>query len=131
LGFLGGRLLGQLSFYLIVIVVGLTALGQAGIDTSIITSQLSLAVGAILLTMGISYGFASKDILTNILSSFYGRRIFREGQIIEMENGDKGRIIEMGSLHVRLRTEEGELVIPQSQLLNGRVKIAKEKSDWD
>lgn len=125
LGISAGRILGTLVFYLLLIIVTLTALEQAGLDTSIITSNLLLILGSIMVAASISYGLASRDVLSNILASFFSRRTFREGQIIEID-GDRGTIVKMSNVSVIIQNEAGEkTVIPAQQLINYRVKIIK------
>lgn len=123
LGISAGRILGNMIFYLLLIIVSLTALEQAGLDTSIITSNLLLIIGAVLLTAAISYGFASREILSNILASFFSRRTFKVGQLIEIE-GDRGRILSMTNVSLVIKNDAGEkIVIPTQQLIQHRVKI--------
>lgn len=123
LGISAGRIFGNLIFYLLLIIVSLTALEQAGLDTSIITSNLLLIIGAVLTAAAISYGFASRDILANILASFFSRRTFQVGQTIEIE-GERGRIEHISNVSVIIRNAANEkVVIPTQQLLQHRVKI--------
>jgi len=123
LGISAGRLISGFVYYIVLAIVTLTALKQAGIDISVVTSNLTLIIGAVLLSAGISYGFASRHILTNILSSFFSRKAFREGQKIEFDNV-KGEIVEIGLVSVTLKTENGHMVIPTSDLLNNRITIS-------
>lgn len=122
LGMSAGKFISSITFYLLITVLTLTTLKQAGIDTHIITDNLSIIIGGIILAFAISYGFASRDILQNILASFFSQRLFKEGQTIEF--GDlKGEIIEIQSVTVRLKTDDGEVLVPTHQLLNNQVKI--------
>ena len=104
-------------------IVTLTALGQAGIDTTIISANLSLILGSILLSAAISYGFASRDVLANILASFFSRKTFAIGQVIELDDA-KGKIIATSNISVTILTEQQEkIVIPAHQLITNKVKI--------
>ncbi len=118
-----GRLIGSLVFYLMLILITLTALTQAGVDTSIITGNLMLILGAILAAAAISYGFASRDVLSNILAGFFSRRTFNIGQTIEIE-GVRGEIVSISNISIILQTGENEqVVVPTHQLITNRVKI--------
>ena len=64
----GGKIISGFVFYFLVVIITITALDQIGIDTSIITSNVVLILGAILLAASISYGIASKTILSNMLA---------------------------------------------------------------
>ena len=118
-----GKIIGEFVFYLLIILVTLTALNQAGVDTSIITSNLMLILGAILAAAAISYGFASRDVLSNILAGFFSRRTFKEGQVIEID-GVRGKIVSSSNISVTIQTNDNEhVVIPTHQLITTKVKI--------
>lgn len=124
LGIATGRIASNFVYYLLVIIVSLTALEQAGLDTSIITSNLLVILGTIFLSAAISYGFASRDLLSNILASYYSRRTFSVGQIIDVD-GEKGEIIATTNINVTLQKEDGEkVVIPTQMLINRKVKVS-------
>ena len=118
-----GKMISGFVFYLLLILITLTALNQAGVDTSIITNNLMLILGAILAAAAISYGFASRDLLSNILAGFFSRHTFSIGQVIEID-GVKGKIIETTNISVTLQIGENEkVVIPSHQLITNKVKI--------
>ena len=118
-----GKVIGAIVFYLLLILITLTALNQAGVDTGIITNNLMLILGAVLAAAAISYGFASKDVLANILAGFYGRRTFHTGQVIEVD-GVRGEIVAEGSISVTLKTGAGEfIVVPAHTLITHKVKV--------
>lgn len=123
LGISTGRVISSFVFYLLFLLVTLTALAQAGIDTTIITSNLLLIIGAIMAAAAISYGIASKDVLANILASFFSRKTFTKGQVIEIE-GQRGEIISISNIAVLLKlNDEEQLVVPTHQLIINKVKI--------
>lgn len=125
LGISAGRVIGSFVFYLLLMLVTLTALQQAGVDTSILTSNLLLIIGSIMAAAAISYGFASRDVLSSILGSFFSRRTFRIGQTIEID-GQRGKIVQMTNISVTIQMNENErLVIPASQLITKQIKILK------
>lgn len=120
-----GKVISTFVFYLLLILVTLTALDQAGIDTSIITSNLLLIIGSVMAAAAISYGLASREVLASILASFFSRRTFAKGQVIEID-GHRGKIVEMSNVSVTIRINENEdLVIPASQLISKQIKIIK------
>lgn len=125
LGISSGKIISSFVFYLLFIIVALTSLDQAGVDTSIITSNLMLILGAILAAAAISYGFASRDILANILAGFFSRKTFKVGQIIEVA-GEKGEIIAIQNISVTILNDKKEkVVIPTHQLITSNVKITE------
>ncbi len=125
LGISAGRLISSFVFYLLIAIVTLTALEQAGLDTNIITSNLLLIMGAILAAAAISYSIASKDLLANLLAGFFSQRTFHIGQIIEID-GIVGKIVAQNKISVTLEISMDELVvIPTHQLITSKVRIHK------
>lgn len=123
LGISTGKLVSSFVFYLLFAIVSLTALEQAGVDTSIITSNLLMILGAILLSASISYGYASRHVLSNILATFFSRRTFVVGQTIEID-GMRGKIIGISTISFVLKNDAGEkIVIPAHEIISKKVKI--------
>lgn len=120
LGISAGSVLSTIIFYFIIIIVATTSLDQAGIDTSVITSKITVILGGILLAFAISFGYSSRDVLTNILSSFYVRNNFTEGQYITIGEFS-GVIKKIDSMHVTLSTEDGEILFPTHKLISENI----------
>ncbi len=126
LGISTGRILSSVLYYLLFIMVVLTAMEQASIDTRILSTNLLIIIAAIMLAAAISYGFASRDVLANILAGFFNRRTFQKGMVIEID-GIQGMIVEMSNVAVTIQVSENErVVIPSHQLMTSKVKIIKE-----
>lgn len=126
LGISTGRILSTVIYYVLFIMVVLTAMEQAKIDTKILSTNLLIIIAAIMLAAAISYGFASKDVLSNILAGFFIKRTFQKGMIIEID-AIRGTIIEITNIAVTLQLTDNErIVIPSQQFLTGKVKIIKE-----
>lgn len=123
LGIPSGRVIAYVVFYLLLILVVLTALEQAGVDTTIITNNLLLILGAVLAAAAISYGLASRDILSNLLAGFYSKRTFQVGKTIELE-GLKGKIVEVSNIAVTIQQDDGtKVVVPAHKLITNAVKV--------
>ncbi len=76
----GSKLISNMIFYLIVIFITITALNQAGINTEIITKNIILLVGAILVSFTIAFGLGARDVVQRLLFGFYSKRNFQVGQ---------------------------------------------------
>lgn len=126
LGISTGRILSTVIYYVLFIMVILTAMEQAKIDTRILSTNLLIIIGAIMLAAAISYGYASRKVLSNILAGFFNKRTFQKGMTIEID-GIRGVIVEMSNIAVTVQTNENErVVIPSHQLLSSKVKIIRE-----
>jgi hypothetical protein len=122
IGLSGSRIISNVVYYILFIFVVITAINQTGIDTSLITSNVTLIFGAMLLAFGISYGFASKNIMSNMLSSFYRKEKFTEGMTIRIDDVE-GVIKEMDSLSITLDCGDKTVVLPTSLLTEKKVEI--------
>ncbi len=123
LGISTGKVISGFVFYLLFIVVTLTALRQAGVDTSIITSNMLLILGAILAAAAISYGFASREVLSNILAGYMGRGTYQKGMDIEIGEV-RGIITGVSSIGVTLKSQDGSrTIVPAQKLITQNVKI--------
>ncbi len=120
-----GKLLGSIVFGFFVVIALIAALKQAGIETSLLESSFNLLIGGIIFAFAVGYGMASRDVLANILSNFYSKTKFKEGQVIAI-NGIKGEIIAMDTTSITLKTEESVSIFPMSFLQNQRVEIFSE-----
>ena len=126
-GFSGSKVVGNVVFYIIGVFVTITALNQAGIDTTIITSNFTIILGAFLFAIALGFGLGSREIIADLLRTFYTRKNYTVGDKIELKD-IKGTIEAIDNACVTLKTKEGKMVIPIKEITESRVKI-KEKKD--
>ncbi|WP_436517355.1 mechanosensitive ion channel family protein [Ekhidna sp. To15] len=122
LGVLSFRAISGFAFYLILVIVTITSLNQAGVDTALVTSNVTIIIGGIILAFAVSFGLGSRDILTNILSSFYTKNNFKAGQELEMSDL-KGTIQKIDITSCTLKTSSGIVIVPVKRLLTETVKL--------
>lgn len=118
----GGNLVANIAFYLIVVFISLAALDQAGIDTSVIKSNLTLVIGSVLLSFTIAFGLGSRDIIKRLLFGYYSRKNLEIGQKIKMEELE-GVIISIDNICMVLQTAEGKIVIPIKDVADTKIEI--------
>lgn len=123
----GGRMLGSLVFFFLFVITLINALGQTGLNTELLESSFVLLVGGIIFAFAIGYGIASRDVLANILSSFYSKNRYRIGQTIRVDDV-KGLIIQMDTVSITLRTDDTITVLPLQTLQTRNVVIYDEQS---
>lgn len=119
-----GKIISTFVFYFLIVMISITSLNQAGIDTQVLTQNISIASAAIFFAFALAYGFASRDLLANLLASFYSKDKFAIGQRIRID-GIEGVIERMDSTSVTLSTEESEVIMPLQRLLNSTVEVLK------
>ncbi|MDZ7936298.1 MAG: hypothetical protein U5M51_15310 [Emticicia sp.] len=117
-----GKLIGSAIFFFLLIIFVIQAVAQVGINTSLLESSFNLLVGGIIFAFAIGYGFASKEILLNIISSFYSKNRYKEGQIIAID-GIKGEIIGMDNTTITLKTGESKTIFPLQVLQSKTVTV--------
>lgn len=113
-------------FYLIFLTLTISALAQASIETSLITSNLTVILGGVVLAFAIGYGFASKDTMANFLASFYSKNKVKIGDLISID-GSKGRVVAMDSTSLTLQDDVKTTVIPLKKLTSDKVEIFHEE----
>ena len=118
------KVISNLVFYILLMAIAVTALNQASIDTNIITFTIFILIGGAIISFSIAYGFAARDILGSILTSFYTKYHFEIGQTIELDN-IKGKIVKMDNISVTLESDDKEVLLPMKRLLEQKVEIYK------
>ncbi|MEM6764910.1 MAG: hypothetical protein AAF824_22470 [Bacteroidota bacterium] len=124
------RIMSNGVFYILLIAIIITALNQAGINTDIITSNIYIILGGVFLAFAIAYGFAARNVLSSILTSFYTRGNFEVGQVISIDDF-KGQIVKMTNVSLTLFTGKEYVVFPLSRLINDKVIIHQDKVDFN
>jgi len=118
----GGNLVGNIVFYLIVVFLSITALDQAGIDTSVIKSNLTLLIGSILLAFTIAFGLGAKDAITRLLFGYYSRKNVQIGSKVEI-NGVEGVVTSIDNICVTIDSEKGKVIIPIKDFVDTTLTI--------
>lgn len=117
-----GRLLGMVVFFFFLIVTVISALGQAGINTELLESSFNLLIGGIIFAFAVGYGIASRDVMANMLSSFYSKNKFKEGQTIQIDEV-KGSIVRIDNTSLTLQTGNSTTIFPLQALQSKKVEV--------
>ena len=120
----GGNLVANIAFYLIVVFISIAALDQAGIDTSILKSNLTLIIGSILLSFTIAFGLGSRDVIKRLLFGYYSRKNFEIGERIKVKEIE-GVIISIDNICIVVLTADGKVVLPIKEIVD-EIVIVKE-----
>ena len=115
----GSNLIGNIVFYAITVIVAITALNQAGINTDIITNNLTIILGSLLLSFTIAFGLGSKEIVQRLLFGFYSRKNLTVGQRIRIGKVE-GTIDAIDNISLVLKTNEGKFIFPIKEV-NDRI----------
>ena len=125
LGIPSGRIIANFIFYLVFLTLTISALQQAAIATDLLSMNLSIILGGLMLAFSLGYGLASKDTMANFLASFYVRKKLKIGDIVGFD-GAKGRVIAMDTASLTLKSGDKMVVIPLKEISNKKVEIFEE-----
>ncbi len=128
LGINSGPIIANFVFYLIFLTLTVSALAQASIETSLITSNLTVILGGVVLAFAIGYGFASRDTMANFLASFYSKHKVKIGDTITLD-GSTGKVVAIDSTSITLQSEGKLIVIPLKKLTSEKLEIHTDSGD--
>lgn len=122
LGIPSAKVIATFVFYLVFLTLTISALAQASIDTALITSNLTVILGGVILAFAIGYGFASRDTMANFIASFYSKNKVKVGDVISVD-GAKGQVIAMDSGSVTLQSDSKIIIVPLKKLTSETIEI--------
>ena len=118
----GAKAISSLVFYLIFVFVSITALNQIGIDTKIISDNLTYIIGAALIAVTIAVGLGSKDIVYRLILGFYTKKNLEIGMKIQI--GQEIGIIEnIDNICLVIKTDKEKIVYPIKNITDYEIKI--------
>ncbi len=118
----GGNLVGNIAFYLIVVFLSITALDQAGVDTSVIKSNLTLLIGSVLLAFTIAFGFGARDAVSRLLFGYYSKKNIGIGEKVVI--GDvEGVVTAIDNICLTVVTAEGKVVLPIKNVVDSKIVV--------
>lgn len=124
LGINSGKLIGNLLFYFLLINIVILALSQAGINTDFLSQNLSILIGGVAFAFAIGYGFASKDVVSNYLASYYSSGIVNIGDKIRLD-GVTGKVVDVSKSSLIVETEDSQVVFPLNKVTTEKIEIFK------
>lgn len=122
LGIPSAKILASFIFYFIIINVVIVAISQAEIETGFLQQNLSIIIAGGVLAFAIGYGLASRDVMSNFLSSFYSGSKLSIGDIVTID-GEKGEVIEISRTSLTILSDGTQVVFPLKILLQQKFKI--------
>lgn len=108
--------LGRLGGYLALVIFGLLAARELGIDANIVVALMAVAISAVTLSFGVAFALGAGPVVRHILAGHFLRQSLRAGSTITVE-GQRGLIEEIGAVDTRLRSDEQCWTVPNARLL--------------
>ena len=121
-GIPSARLISMFAFYFLLINIVISALSQAQVDTTFISSNLSILVGGAALAFAIAYGLASKSVLANFLTSHYSADKLHIGDWVRID-GHEGEITDMDRSSLTLTAEGKKVLIPLHKISSETIEF--------
>ena len=122
LGLPSASIISNLVFYFIFINVLISALVQAKINIGFFSTNLSLIIGGVVFAFALAYGLASKNIMSNIISSFYYKNKYKIGEYVKIGEYE-GEICSKDNFSITLCSKNKKIVIPISKLNETEIVI--------
>lgn len=122
LGIPSAKMIGGFVFWFIFLTALVSAMGQAGIETEFIMSNLSLLLGGGVFAFALGYGIASRDMMANFLASFYSKDKVNIGDNITID-GVTGEVVDMDNNSIMLQTSDRRIFIPLKKLSTENLEI--------
>jgi hypothetical protein len=118
----GGNLVGNIVFYVIAIIVSVTALNQADVETDLITNNLSIIFASVLLAFTIAFGLGSRDVIKRLLFSYYSRKNLQVGDKIKTDKFE-GVIESIDNISVVLLLDKKKIIIPIKEIVDNKIEV--------
>ena len=118
----GSKMISQVVFMLLLVFISITALNQAGVDTEIVTSNITMIIASFLLAFSLAFGLGAQKVVGDLLRTFYARKTYEVGTTIKF-NGTEGEIESIDGITFTIKTAKGKLVVPIKDIVESQVEM--------
>jgi small-conductance mechanosensitive channel len=105
---------GQIVRVAILVAASLIAVGQLGIDITLLTAILSVTVAAVLGAFALAFGLGARTAVSNIIGAHYLRQTFQAGHTVRFGTIE-GTVAAITATSVVVQVPDGQVVIPAKQ----------------
>jgi len=122
LGVPSAGIISSVVFYFLFINIVISALSQAEINTEFLSQNISIIIAGIAAAFAIGYGLASKDVMANMIASFYTGKQFQIGDKITIDDVT-GVVLNIDKSSLTIKTETGKVMFPLNKAVNQKVEF--------
>ena len=128
------NVLGKIIEYAILAFVVVLAISTLGVDTTVLTTSLTIIIASVGLAIALTFSLGSRESIKNVIAGFYVRQNFRPGQRITVRDYNatiSGSIRSTSGAYTVLDTvnDEGKaesVSLPNLMLMEDVVRVAEE-----
>lgn len=104
----------KIAKFLLLLTAIIIAMDQIGIEISFLINIIDIVLAALLFGAALAFGLGAQTSISNILSAFYVRRSYREGDEIQIGK-IRGTIVKIEATRVILDNDKGQVTIPAKE----------------
>ena len=120
-----GTVLGQSARVVILLVAGVIALDQLGVDSQLLIVSTNILIAAVIGGTALAFALGSRTAVSNILALHYLTQTYKVGQRIRL--GDlEGEIVEFKKTGVVLASADGLVLVPAQEFSERRSTLLAE-----
>jgi hypothetical protein len=106
-----GNTLSKIVKFGLIFMAVIIGLDQIGIEIGLLINIIDIILAAVLFGAALAFGLGAKTSISNILAAFYVRKIYKEGDEIQIGKV-KGVIVKIEATNVVVGNESGQVNIP-------------------
>ncbi len=114
------RSLGRVVHAILVAVTAVVVVEQLGFDATMLTQTFSNLLVIVVAGLVFAFAWGGREVARNVLASHYIREQYKTGDRLSVD-GHEGTLAHVGSLNTRLTTADGDLIVPNSRLIEKTV----------
>jgi hypothetical protein len=119
------RQIGRAVRIILLAAVGIIALQQLGLELDLFTGAFINLITIAAAGFALAFAFGGREIVRNILAGYYAKEIFATGDKLIVDK-QEGTLEAIGTINAEISIGEDVLVIPNSQLINKKVRVIHE-----
>jgi hypothetical protein len=81
-----------------------------------------MILAAFLLSFALAFGLGAREVVADLLRTFYTRKTYEVGKKIEFEN----KVYEIDSINnisIALKNSEGKLIVPIKDIVENQIRV--------
>ena len=111
------EIVSEFAKWVIIFIACTIAIGQAGIQSTLLITILSIGIAAFLGAIALSFSLGAKSTIDNLISAFHTKKFLKAGDDVAIDN-ISGKVIDFTSTGALIKTNSGYAFIPAKKFAN-------------